>query len=242
MTVQETFIETIGPLIRKEAINRGYFVASPVIAQACLESNYGRSVLSARYFNYFGLKCGSSWKGKSVNLSTKEEYTTGVLTTIRDNFRVYNSAAEGVKGYYDFISAKRYSNLKSAKSPYDYLTLIKADGYATSSTYVTSNMNVITKYNLKRFDDFTPSFILKEANPYRATSATLKQGSKGDGVKYLQWILKNKAGYGTLSVDGIFGPKTKENVIMFQKRVFPDNKKEWDGIVGAKTWEKLKKL
>lgn len=149
----EAFIKKIAPLIQAESKKRGYKVASPIIAQACLESAFGTSSLGYKYHNYFGMKCGSSWKGKSVNLKTKEEYTVGQLTTIRDNFRVYDSIEEGVVGYFDFISTKRYQNLKEANSPRQYLEFIKADGYATSSSYVASNMNVIDKYGLTRFDE-----------------------------------------------------------------------------------------
>lgn len=148
----EAFVNKIAPLIRKEALERGYHVVSPIIAQACCESAFGTSSLGYKYNNYFGMKCGSSWKGKSVNLKTKEEYTAGVLTTIRDNFRVYDSMEEGVKGYFDFISTKRYANLKEAMRPQQYLEYIKADGYATSSSYVATNLNIINKYNLTRFD------------------------------------------------------------------------------------------
>lgn len=236
MTSQEIFINSIAPLIRTEANKRGYKVASPVIAQACLESNYGASSLASKYHNYFGLKCGSSWRGKSVNLSTKEEYKQGTLTTIRDNFRVYDSIEEGVKGYFDFIATKRYANLKGAKTPNEYLTMIRADGYATSFSYVTNNMNVVKKWNLTKWDDIyieNPT-----VNPYPETSITLKEGSSGKAVQYLQWILKNKAGYGTLTIDGIFGSKTKEVVTMFQERTNLTK----DGIVGPKTWQKLKML
>lgn len=146
------FIEQIAPLIQKESKARGYKVASPIIAQACCESAFGTSSLGYKYHNYFGLKCGSAWKGKSVNLKTKEEYTVGNLTTIRDNFRVYDSMEEGVKGYFDFISTKRYANLKEANSPRQYLEMIKADGYATSSTYVATNMTLVDRYGLTRFD------------------------------------------------------------------------------------------
>lgn len=147
------FIETIAPLIQKESKRRGYKVASPIIAQACCESAFGASSLGYKYHNYFGMKCGSSWKGKSVNLKTKEEYKVGQLTTIKDNFRVYDSMEEGVIGYFDFISMKRYANLKEANSPRQYLEYIKADGYATSSTYITTNMNIVDKYNLRCFDE-----------------------------------------------------------------------------------------
>ena len=163
------FIETIGPIIQEEAKERGYKVCSAIIAQACIESAYGTSSLGYRFFNYFGMKCGSSWKGKSVNLSTKEEYQPGTLTTIRDNFRVYDSMEDGVKGYFDFISTNRYANLKSAETAEEYLKRIKADGYATSSTYVNTCMNVVNRYDLTKFDyqaykPITPELILAIIN------------------------------------------------------------------------------
>lgn len=166
MATQEevrTFIDMIAPLIAKEAKKRGYKVASPIIAQACVESAFGTSSLGYKYHNYFGMKCGSSWKGRSVNLKTKEEYTPGQLTTIRDNFRVYDSMEEGVIGYFDFISMKRYANLIEARTAREYLEMIKADGYATSSSYVTTNMAIVDKYGLTKYDiaskEITPQLI-----------------------------------------------------------------------------------
>ena len=152
----KTFISEIAPYIVAYAKKYGYKVASPIIAQACLESAYGTSKLASVYHNYFGMKCGSSWKGASVNMATKEEYTVGTLTDIRANFRAYDSMDAGVKGYFDFISAKRYANLKTATTAEEYLERIKADGYATSSTYVKNNMTVVNKYNLTEWDSFTP--------------------------------------------------------------------------------------
>ena len=160
------FISKIAPVIQKYSKKYGYKVCSPIIAQACLESGYGLSSLSAKYHNYFGLKCGSYWRGKSVNLSTKEEYKAGTLTTIRDNFRVYDSMDEGVKGYFEFISTARYSNLKTASTPREYLERIKADGYATSSTYVSSNMSLVTKYNLTKYDKTATTNNTETASKY----------------------------------------------------------------------------
>ena len=156
------FIEEIGPIIQAEAKARGYKVCSPAIAQACVESGYNTSLLSQKYHNYHGLKCGSYWKGPSVNLRTKEEYNSQ-LVSIRDNFRVFSDMVSGVKGYYDFISTKRYANLKDANTPEEYLRFIKQDGYATSSSYVNTCMNVLNKYNLTEFDSearpITPELI-----------------------------------------------------------------------------------
>ena len=146
------FIEQIATYVKKYAYIYGIEVHSPIIAQAILESGWGRSSLASKYHNYFGLKCGSAWKGESVNMATKEEYKVGKLTNIRDNFRVYDSMEAGVKGYFDFINTSRYANLKGVKSPEEYVKRIKADGYATSSKYVDNIMRVIRDNNLTRFD------------------------------------------------------------------------------------------
>lgn len=146
------FINNIAPLIVTEAKKRGYKVCSTVIAQAIIESASGTSSLGYKYHNYFGMKCGSSWRGKSVNLSTKEEYTVGTLTNIKANFRVYDSMAEGVAGYYDFISTKRYANLKEARDYKEYANFLKLDGYATSSTYVNTLVSTVSKYDLAKYD------------------------------------------------------------------------------------------
>lgn len=146
------FIKKIADCVDKYAYLYGIEVHSPIIAQAILESGWGKSGLASKYHNYFGLKCGSSWKGKSVNMATKEEYKVGTLTNIRDNFRVYDSMEAGVKGYFEFINTKRYANLKGVTSPEEYVKRIKADGYATSSTYVDNIMRVIRDNKLTRFD------------------------------------------------------------------------------------------
>lgn len=151
MTHKE-FIEVIAKYVIKYANDYGIKVHSPIIAQAILESGWGGSTLASKYNNIFGLKCGGSWKGKSVNMATKEEYSVGTLTDIRANFRVFDSIEDGVKGYFEFINYSRYSNLKGVTNPEEYCRLIKADGYATSSTYVTNLMRVIRDNNLTRFD------------------------------------------------------------------------------------------
>ena len=146
------FIEQIANCVEKYAYVYGIEVHSPIIAQAILESGWGKSSLASKYHNYFGLKCGGAWKGKSVNMATKEEFKVGTLTNIRDNFRVFDSMEDGVKGYFDFINTRRYANLKGVRSPEEYVRRIKADGYATSSTYVETLMKVIRDNNLTRFD------------------------------------------------------------------------------------------
>lgn len=146
------FIEKIADYVIKYADDYGIKIHSPIIAQAILESGWGKSTLASKYHNYFGLKCGGAWKGKSVNMQTSEEYEVGVHTQIRDNFRVFDSMEDGVKGYFDFINYSRYANLKGVTDWEKYIELIKADGYATSSQYVNSLKRVVRENNLTRFD------------------------------------------------------------------------------------------
>lgn len=220
------FIETIGPIIQEEAKSRGYKVCSAIIAQACIESAYNTSLLSVKYHNYFGMKCGSAWKGPSVNLATKEEYNSQ-LVSIRDNFRCYPDMIAGVKGYFDFISMSRYANLKNATTAQEYLELIKKDGYATSSSYVNTCMNVVKRYGLNtKYDVFY-------APSYPEPTSVLKKGARGEDVKWLQQKLSER-GYPVGNIDGIFGATTEKCVRQFQTDVFVD------ACVGPLTIEKLK--
>jgi N-acetylmuramoyl-L-alanine amidase len=74
---------------------------------------------------------------------------------------------------------------------------------------------------------------------YKASSSLtyplLKSGSKGDKVKYLQYKLLSRL-YNPGTIDGIYGNNTLKAVKEFQK----DNGLSVDGIVGNKTWSKLK--
>ena len=219
------FINHIAPMMQAEAKKRGYKIVSTAIAQAVIEGAAGTSKLAKNYHNHFGLKCGSKWKGASVNLSTKEEYTAGTLTTIKDNFRVYSDDAEGVRGYYDFISTSRYANLKTATTPKQYAEMLKADGYATSSTYVNTLVSTMSKYALEKYDTMTEYDDI--------LTPTLRKGDRNHYVQEWQERL-NKNGYCCGNADGIFGDKTEKAVIKYQQ----DHGME-AGYIGPKTWASI---
>lgn len=161
----DQFIATMGPIAQADYHQTGV-LASVTMAQAILESGWGKSGLAKSANNMFGMKtnlsgntwAGSTWDGVScVNILTGEEYA-GKKVTIQAAFRKYSCVAQSVADHSAYlVNAKnglayRYAGLTSTKSYKEQLTIIKNGGYATSSTYVSQLSNLITKYNLTRFD------------------------------------------------------------------------------------------
>lgn len=229
----KAFINHIAPLIQVEAQRRGYPICSTVIAQAIIEGAAGTSKLAHDYHNHFGLKCGSKWKGPSVNMKTKEEYSPGTLTSIKDNFRVYSDDVSGVAGYYDFINTSRYANLKTATTAQQYAEMLKADGYATSSSYVSTLMSTVNKYNLTQYDgNYIP---LQNNDVDDILKPTLRKGDRNEYVRAWQTYLQiNGYDIGKAGCDGIFGDDTEKAVVKYQQ----DHKME-SGIIGPQTWASL---
>jgi len=67
---------------------------------------------------------------------------------------------------------------------------------------------------------------------------TFQVGSTGTCVKYLQTLSVSFTGI-KMPIDGIYGSLTKSNILVFQKKAFPNAKTQWDGIAGPNTWGKL---
>ena len=151
---QKKFIEKMAPIVQEIGPHYGLVCPSAIIAQACLESAYGTST-KARHNNFFGLKYR---KGRvSCNSGTftdgsKEERAGGKVVSITDSWYSFGSMTDGVRGYCQFLDIPNYANLKGITDPEEYLTNIRMDGYATSSSYVSNVMGVIRQHNLTRFD------------------------------------------------------------------------------------------
>ena len=123
---------------------------SLTLAQAILESAWGKSTLASTYHNLFGIK--GSYNGMSVNMPTYEEYG-GRMVLINDVFRRYPDNNASVQDHTDFlIKNSRYHNLIGVRDANTATYLIRADGYATASTYTNSLRNVINTYDLTRYD------------------------------------------------------------------------------------------
>lgn len=207
------FIKRIAPLICRESQKRGYRVCSAIIAQACLESAYGTSTLAKQYFNFFGMKAGTKWKGAAVNLNTREEYSPGTLTNIKDYFRVYPDIISGVEGYFEFINTTRYANLLEAKTPQEYAELLKKDGYATSSTYVSTIMSVVSRYDLTKYDN-PDNMVLYPA--YTGTSKSIVDALAACGEKDTSKVHRSRIAFanGVVSEIGYYTGTVEQNSLM----------------------------
>ena len=152
MTNQE-FINKIAPLIKAENEKRGNpLFSSVVIAQACLETGFGKSEIMMKANAIFGIKAFESWKGKTYSARTREVYDNNPVF-INDTFRAYNSLEESISDYFDLITKnQRYRRAITSETPRACIEEIKKGGYATDPDYVRLVMNIIEKYNLQDFD------------------------------------------------------------------------------------------
>lgn len=101
-----------------------------ILAQAALESNWGRS---APGNNFFGIKSHGVPGG---NVLATTEVVNGRPVQIRDSFRAFASPADSVQGYGDFISRNpRYAAFRSAQGLDAQLAALGKSGYATDPDY-----------------------------------------------------------------------------------------------------------
>lgn len=165
LTDNEKFIEEIGAMARADMAKNG-ICAAVTVAQAILESGWGKSDLAVKANNIFGMKCslsgntwpGSSWDGKSSYNKSTGEYYSGSYTTVKADFRIYKSWAESVADHSAYLagarngSALRYAGLVGCTDYRKAAQIIKNGGYATSPDYVTKICNIVEQYNLTRFN------------------------------------------------------------------------------------------
>jgi LysM repeat protein len=120
--------------------------ASIILGQACLESAYGKSSLTVKGKNHFGIKCHSSWTGAKI-------YYDDDLSG--ECFRKYKTDEESFSDHSNFLRYnKRYASLFDLK-PTDYKSWaygLKKAGYATNPKYAESLIKVIEDNKLYLYD------------------------------------------------------------------------------------------
>lgn len=133
-------------LLAIEEMNRSGIPASIKMAQACLESSNGNSPLSKMSNNHFGIKCKSTWTGKTVKYDDDEK---------NECFRKYNTVEESFIDHTNFLMANpRYFSLFQLNHD-DYVGWangLKKAGYATAPDYAQRLIKIIEENQLYRLD------------------------------------------------------------------------------------------
>ncbi|MFJ7917668.1 MULTISPECIES: glycoside hydrolase family 73 protein [unclassified Lysinibacillus] len=150
------FIDEIAPIAVKLNQQTGGVLPSIIIAQAILESNYGKSELAVKANNLFGIK--GSYKGKSVKMPTIE-YENNKSYTIEAEFRAYPDLKSALidhtklfldgtswnkEQYYDVLAAANYQEAAHA---------LKKNHYSTDPKYPEKLIAIIEQYKLGKYDN-----------------------------------------------------------------------------------------
>lgn len=123
------------------------------IAQAILESNWGKSSLSQQENNYFGIK-GSSEYRKYATLEYDNEWKE-----IHASFRSYPSLEASVEDYAKLIvygtdwNPELYHPVIEAQTPREAAYALKEAGYATDPSYPEKIIEIVERYDLVKFDE-----------------------------------------------------------------------------------------
>jgi peptidoglycan hydrolase FlgJ len=113
--------------------------AELILAQAALETGWGRHEIATadggNSYNLFGIKAGSSWQGRTTDITT-HEYINGKRTRVVDTFRVYGSFEEAFTDYARLIGNNpRYAAVTTAGSAEQAARALQEGGYATDPAY-----------------------------------------------------------------------------------------------------------
>lgn len=213
------FIEKLSKLAIAERKKRDKWVLPSIcIAQAALETGWGKSNLMVKANAYFGIKASKSWVGKVYDSKTSECYDGVNYVNITATFRAYDNVEESVADYFDLITkSSRYAGAVNNADALSAITAIKNGGYATSPTYIEKIMKIVNTYNLTQYDKVEET--QATAKPTTSTtvsatvSATVSNIKVGDvvninnGSKYYNstkavpsWVIKES--WYVISVNG----------------------------------------
>ena len=128
-----------------EQMLKYHIPASITLAQGAFESGAGRSELTHRSNNHFGIKC-HGWTGRTSYHDDDER---------NECFRAYDSAYDSFEDHSLFlVNGRRYQSLFELKQT-DYKGWAKglrAAGYATNPQYASKLIEIIQLYKLYEYD------------------------------------------------------------------------------------------
>jgi len=157
ITTTEQFVRQLQPYAEQAAKELGV-EPKAILAQAALESGWGRSLIKTRdgesSFNVFNIKADKSWQGQQAKVSTLE-FDHGVAQKVNAGFRTYGSFKESFNDYVDFIKSNpRYQQaLKQAGNTQRYMHELQQAGYATDPRYAEKVMSIYQSNSMSAMDE-----------------------------------------------------------------------------------------
>ncbi|GAA3161954.1 hypothetical protein GCM10010466_61200 [Planomonospora alba] len=149
------FIRQVGPAARQSMLKTGV-PASVTLAQAILESGWGKSTLAARDRNYFGIKCFGGPAGRAAGCRDypTTECGSGGCGKTTASFRTYRTAADSFADHGDFlVSNSRYRRaFAHTGDPDRFAREIAKAGYATDPAYPGKLIDLMRTHDLYRYD------------------------------------------------------------------------------------------
>ncbi|MBI4461468.1 MAG: glucosaminidase domain-containing protein [Acidobacteria bacterium] len=125
--------------------------ASVVLAQAILESDWGRSALARRNRNLFGIKAHA--RGDGAALYTTTEYAAGRARRVRARFAHYPSYDACLDAYARLLARPRYQRARAvAANPFAFAAELQRCGYSTDPRYARKLTLLIRRYQLTQYD------------------------------------------------------------------------------------------
>lgn len=144
---QQAFINNILPGAQ-EAQNKYGVLTSLTLAQAILESAWGKSSIGN---NIFGIKATSSWRGAKQLVPTTE-YVNGKKVSVEAYFRDYGSIEESITDHAKLLTMPRYKAVIAAKDYKEACREVQKCGYATDPKYAEKLISLIEANNLNKWD------------------------------------------------------------------------------------------
>jgi hypothetical protein len=149
-----SFMDAAAQAARQAAARTGV-PASVTVAQAILESDWGRSTLAQGANNYFGMKAmGTLGNDGVVWMPTSEYDDSGNVYQTTSAFRAYKSMADSVADHDRLLaSLSRYAPaMRATRDPKQFASLIAQAGYSTDPTYADKLVALMDRYNLYSLD------------------------------------------------------------------------------------------
>jgi Mannosyl-glycoprotein endo-beta-N-acetylglucosaminidase len=151
---QQAFLDKMAQAARDSAALTGV-PASVTVAQAILESDWGRSQLAQAANNFFGVKAmGAPSQNNVVWMPTAEYDAAGQMYQTVSAFRAYASLTDSLTDH-DLLleTTSRYASaMRAAQDPKQFATLLAKAGYATDPAYADKLIALMDRYNLYQLD------------------------------------------------------------------------------------------